>query len=116
MVAGEPLFKDLLEVLMYSITAFPPHLAVEKVGFSPHCVSFLRDVLQPRPGDRPSAEVCLEKAWITSKDPGLEYSIGSGLYSRLSEIKLVSPRLEPLADLAINLIGAYGAPSRTPPA
>lgn len=98
MVAGEPLFKDPFEVMMYSITTSPPP-AVEKVGLSAHCVSFLRDVLQPHPRDRPSAEDCLKKAWIMNKTPGLEYSIGRSLYATLSKINLGAPDVHSFSDI-----------------
>ena len=116
MVAGRPLFKDLHEVMTYSIRASSPPPEVEKIGFSAPCVSFLCDVLQPRPKYRPSAEACLKQAWTMSKDPGSEYSIGWDLYNRLCKLKLRDPRLEPLADVATNLApGVHNAPVREPP-
>ena len=102
MVAGRPLFKDLLEILRYSIIASPLP-AVKEIGFSASCVSFLRDVLQSSPEDRPSAEGCLKKSWIVSEASGSEYSIGGDLYTTLSKIKLGAPDLHSLSDMVANL-------------
>jgi len=88
MFAGRPLFMDIFGVLMYSVTGSSPPPAVENIGFSVPCVDFLRDALQASPGDRPSAEDCLQKPWILNKTSGSGYSIGRGLYSKLSKIKL----------------------------
>ena len=86
MFAGNLLFKDAFEVMRYALTASSSPLALGNIGFSTPCVSFLRDILQPIPEDRPSAEDCQKKAWIINEVPGSEYSIGKDLYTRLSKI------------------------------
>lgn len=73
------------------------------MGFSVPCVSFLRDVLQPIPEDRPTAEDCLSQSWIMDGAPGSEYSIGGDLYTTLSKIKLGAPDLHSLSDMVGNL-------------
>ena len=94
---------DLNQVLVYSIIASSPPSAVENVGFSVPCVSFLRDVLQPSPEGRPSAEDCLNKPWVMDGTSGSEYSIGGDLYTTLSKIKLGAPDLHSLSDMAAKL-------------
>jgi len=64
MFAGSLLFKDPVETWKYAMAETSTLLGVENIGLSDPCVCFLRDVLQPSPEDRPSAEACLEKAWI----------------------------------------------------
>ena len=111
MFAGSSLFptRRRLYKYVFAASSLPPE--VENAGFSVSCVSFLGDVLQPEPEDRPSAEDCLNKTWITNKASGPEYSIGRDLYSRLSEIERAAPRLEPLADAVVDLaVEAHGAP------
>ena len=54
-------------------------------------MSFLRDILQPSPEDRPSAEACQRNAWIMDHSPGSEYIIGRDLYARLARTKLGAP-------------------------
>lgn len=73
------------------------------MGFSTPCVNFLRDVLQPNPEDRPSAEGCLRKSWIVNEASESEYSIGGDLYTTLSNIKLGAPDLHSLSDMIANL-------------
>jgi len=87
MFAGSLLFNDPFEVLRYTLTASSSPLPFDNIGLSIPCVTFLRDILQPIPEDRPSAEDCQKKAWIMRKVPGSEYSIGKGLYTKLSKIK-----------------------------
>ena len=115
MVAGSAPFRSRVKVYQYAITGIFPPEAVKNRGFSVPCEDFLRDVLQPSPGLRPSAEACLRTAWIMSKAPVSEYSIGRDLYSRLSKIQHAAPRLEPLSGAAVNLaVGVYSAPGRPP--
>ena len=91
MFAGNLLFNDPVQVWKYALTASSSPLELDNIGFSIPCVSFLRDILQPIPEDRPSAEDCLKKAWIMRKVPEPEYSIGKDLYTRLSEINQRAP-------------------------
>jgi len=112
MFAGSPLFPTRLGFYRYVFAASSPPPEVKNAGFGVSCVNFLGDVLQPEPEDRPSAEDCLKKTWITNKASGPEYSIGRELYSRLSEIEHAAPRLVPLADPAVGV----HAPVREPPA
>jgi len=86
MFAGTLLFNDPFEVLRYALTAPSSPLLLDNIGFSIPCIHFLRDILQPIPEDRPSAEDCQNKAWIMNEVLGPEYSIGMGLYTRLSKI------------------------------
>jgi len=102
MFAGNLLFKDSFEVLKYSWTASSSPLALDNIGFSAPCVSFLRDILQPIPEDRPSAEDCQKKAWITDEVLGPEYSIGNDLYTRLSKINQQSPNVHSFPDIVAN--------------
>jgi len=99
MVAGSPLFESRREVFMYAVVALSPPLVVRKKGLSMACEEFLREVLQPSPGDRPSAEGCLNTAWIINKAPGSAHSIGRGLYTRLSEIKLRAPNIDTFSEM-----------------
>jgi len=117
MVAGSLLFDGAREVWKYADSASSPPLAVRNRGFSIACEDFLRDVLQPRPGDRPRAEDCLTKPWIINNASGSKYSIGSNLYSRLTKLERVAPRPEPPADAAVSLaVGVHYAPVRESPA
>ena len=102
MFTGNLLFKDSFEVMRYALTASSSPLALENIGFSTPCVSFLCDVLQPIPEDRPSAEDCLKRAWIMNEVPGPEYSIGKDLYTRLSLINQQAPNVDSFPDMAAN--------------
>jgi len=93
MFAGNLLFNDPFEVLRYALTASSSPLLLSNIDLSIPGVSFLHDILQPIPADRPSAEDCLKKPWIMRNVPGLEYSIGKDLYTRLSKIKYQAPNL-----------------------
>jgi len=116
MVAGRPLFNTRFELYKYVMTASPPP-PINNVGLSVPCVDFLSEVLYPKPEDRPSAEDCLNKAWIINKAPGPEYSIGSDLHKRLKKIELTAPYLELLDDAAVNpAVGVHCAPVREFPA
>ena len=113
MVAGSPLFNSRRDVFMYAEVALSPPLAVRKEGLSIACEEFLRKVLQPSPENRPSAEGCLNTAWITTnKAPGSAHTIGRGLYTRLSEIKLKAPNIDSLSDMIGNRV-VDSAPSRS---
>jgi len=117
MFAGSPLFPTTRKLYRYALAGSSPPPEVKNAGFSVSCVDFLSDILQPEPEDRPSAEDCIKKAWITNKASSPEHPIGRDLYSRLSEIQRAAPRLEPLADAAVNpAVGAHGGPLREPPA
>ena len=94
MFTGNLLFNDPFQVWKYA--AFPSRLTLNNIGLSIPCVSFLHDILQPLPENRPSAEDCLMKIWIMSDAPGPEYSIGEDLYARLSKINQPAPNLHPL--------------------
>ena len=102
MFAGYLLFKDSFEVLKYSWTAPSSLLELGNIDFSILCVSFIRDVLQPSPEDRPSAEDCLKDAWIVSEVPEPEYSIGKDLYTRLSNISHRAPNMHSFPDIVAN--------------
>ena len=104
MFTGNLLFKDSFEVLKYSLTASSSPLVLDNIGFSIPCVSFLREMLQPIPEDRPSAEDCQKKAWIMNEVPGSEYSIGRDLYTRLSLINQQSPNVHSFPDIVANLL------------
>jgi len=91
MFAGSLLFRSRQYVWRYAFSASTPPQAVKDKGFSGACVDFLGDVLQPESQNRPSAEDCLKKAWIMSKAPGSEYSIGRDLYQRLFSIQVGAP-------------------------
>jgi len=109
MIAGGPPFAGRREVWRYADTGSSPPQAVKNKGFSVACEDFLRDVLQPGQGVRPSAEACLKSAWIMSKGSGSEYTIGRDLYSRLSKIKLAAPDIDTLSDMV-----AHRAANNTP--
>ena len=102
MRAGNLLFKDAFEVLKYSWTASTSPLTLDNIGFSIPCASFLRDVLQPIPEDRPSAEACHKKAWIVNEVLGPEYFVGSDLYTRLSKINQQAPNVHSFPDMVAN--------------
>ena len=99
MLAGNLLFNDPVQVWKYALTASFSPLALDNLGLSIFCVSFLRDILQPIPEDRPSAEDCQRKAWITSKVPEPEYSIGNDLYTRLAKISYRAPNVHSFSDM-----------------
>ena len=90
MLAGNLLFNDPVQVWKYALSASASPLALDNIGPSVPCVSFLHDILQPIPEDRPSAEDCLKKPWIMSQVSELGYSIGNDLYTRLSNISYLA--------------------------
>ena len=100
MVAGNPLFHSRRELWRYADSASSPPQAIRNRGISVACEDFLGDVLQPSPEDRPSAEDCLTKPWITKKASGSEHSIGSDLYNRLVKIKRSAPDIDTFSDMA----------------
>ena len=102
MLAGSLLFNDAFEVLKYALTASSSPLALDNIGFSIPCASFLRDILQPIPENRPSAEDCQKKAWIMNEVPVLEYSIGQDLYTKLSKINHQAPDVHSFASMIAN--------------
>ena len=102
MLAGNLLFNDPFEVLKYALTASSSPLALDNIGFSIPCVSFLRDILQPIPEHRPSAEDCLKKAWIMNEVPVPEYSIGQDLYTKLSKINHRAPDVHSFTGMIAN--------------
>jgi len=104
MLAGNLLFNDPFEVLRYALTASSSPLPLGNFGLSIPCVSFLRDSLQPIPEDRPCAEDCLKRSWITNKAPGLEYAIGEDLYTRLSKINHRAPNVHSFPDIVANRV------------
>jgi len=110
MIAGCPPFLHRRKVHDYAIIASSPPESVKNRGFSVPCEDFLRDVLQPNPKDRPSAEACLKMAWITSEGFGSEYAIGRDLYSRLAKIKSAAPDADTFSDAV-----AHRAANNTPP-
>ena len=112
MIAGSPLFNTRREVWRYADSASSPPQAIRNRGISVACEDFLRDVLQPSPEDRPSAEDCLTKPWITNKASGSEYSIGSDLYSRLVKIQRSAPDIDTFSDMAA-LRAADNTPARS---
>ena len=77
-------------------------LALDNIGFSAPCVSFLHEILRPMPEDRPSAEECQTKPWIMNVVPGLEYAIGRDLYTRLAKINQQSPNVNSFPDIVAN--------------
>ena len=99
MLAGDLLFNDPVQVWKYVMSASTLPQALDNIGLSIPCMSFLHDILQPIPEDRPSAEDCLKKAWIMSKVPELEYSIGQDLYTRLSLISHQAPNVHSFPDI-----------------
>jgi len=102
MFAGNLLFNDPFKVMRYALTASSSPLPLDNIGLSIPCVAFLRDILQPIPEDRPSAEDCLKKSWIINEAPGLEFTIGQDLYARLSRINHQAPNLHSLPDMVAN--------------
>jgi len=102
MFAGNLLFNDPFEVLRYALTAFSSPLPLSNIGLSIPGVSFLRNVLQPIPEDRPSAEDCQNRPWITNKVLGPEYSIGEDFYTRLSKINHRAPNVHSFLDVVAN--------------
>ncbi|PUU77872.1 kinase-like domain-containing protein [Tuber borchii] len=109
MCTGNLLFKDANEVLKYFWTASSSPLALDNIGFSIPCVSFLRDILQPAPKDRSSAEDCLKNAWIMSEVLEPDYSIGEALYTRLSNISHRAPDVHSFPDIVANLAVESGS-------
>jgi len=109
MVAGSLLFNNHREIWRYVDAASSPPPVVKDKGFSIACEDFLRDVLQPKPEDRPSAEDCLKKPWIMNNTPGSEYVIGSDLYKRLAKIERLAPDIDTFSDMV-----AYRAANNTP--
>ena len=103
MFAGNLLFNDPTDVFKYALTASSSPLPLENIGLSTPCVSFLRDLLQPVPEDRPSAEDCQKKHWITDGVAEPEYSIGKDLYARLSKINGRAPNVHSFPDMVANL-------------
>ncbi|PUU77868.1 kinase-like domain-containing protein [Tuber borchii] len=114
MFAGKLLFNDPVQVWKYALTASSSTLALDNIGLSIRCVSFLHDILQPIPEDRPSAEDCLKKAWIMSQASELEYSIGNDLYTRLSEIGHPAPNVHSFPDIVANLTVDSSSTPRRP--
>ena len=106
MLTGNPLFNDPLEVFRYSLTASSSPLPLESIGPGITCASFLRDILQPVPEDRPSAEDCQKKPWITNEVAEPEYSIGKDLYERLFKINHSAPNVHSFPDMAANRAAA----------
>ena len=102
MLAGNLSFNDPFEVLKYALTASSSPLVLDQLGFSIPCISFLRDVLQPTPEDRPSAGDCQKKAWIMNEAPVPEYSIGKDLYTWLSKINHRAPDVHSLPVMIAN--------------
>ena len=102
MFTGNLLFNDSVEVWKYALTAFFSPLVLDNVGFSTPCVSFLLEILQPIPEDRPSAEDCQKKAWIISEVSGPEYSIEKDLYTRLSKINQQAPNVHSFPNMVAN--------------
>jgi len=102
MFAGNLLFNDPVQVWKYALTASSSLLALDNIGLSTPCVSFLHDILQPIPEDRPSAEDCLKKAWITTEVPRPEYSIGKDLHIRLAKISHQAPNVHSFLDMIAN--------------
>ncbi|PUU77879.1 kinase-like domain-containing protein [Tuber borchii] len=110
MFAGHLLFEDAFQVLKYA--ASPSPLAFDNVGLSILCISFLRDTLQPIPKNRPTAEDCLKKTWITNGIRVPEYSIGKDLYTRLSKINQQAPNVHPPPDTVANRAADSSSASR----
>ena len=102
MFAGNLLFNDPYEVLRYALTASSLPLPLDNIGLSIPCVTLLRHILQPIPEDRPSAEDCLKKTWVTDKVLGFEYSIGEDLYVRLSRINHQAPNVHSFPNMVAN--------------
>jgi len=102
MLTGNCLFNNPLEVFKYALTASSSPLPLDDIGLSFLCVSFLCDILQPVPEDRPGAEDCQEKPWITKEVSEPEYSIGKDLYSKLSKINCRAPNVDSFPDAVAN--------------
>ena len=100
MFAGNLLFNDPVQVWKYA--ASPSLLVLDNIGLTSPCVSFLCDVLQPIPEDRPSAENCLKDAWIMSEVPTPEHSIGEDLYTRLCKISHRAPNVHSFPNMVAN--------------
>ena len=100
MVTGSPLFNSRRDVWRYADREPSPPWAVKNKGFSVACEDFLRDVLQPSPEDRPSAEDCLKAGWIMSGVLGSGGRIGSDIYRRLAKIELAAPDIDTFSDMA----------------
>lgn len=98
MVAGRLLFQDLSALYRYAIntSSLPP--PVGNVGFSTPCENFLASVLQPSPDDRPSAEACLNAAWIMNEGLGPKYAVGKHLYTNLSIAMVGAPGVDTFAE------------------
>jgi len=109
MVAGSPLFNNRRDVLRYADEASSPPSVVKKTDFGILCVNFLRDILQPSPGSRPSAKGCLKTDWIMSGGPGFGGCIGSDIHRRLFKIGLEAPDVDSLSHMV-----ADGEAHRTP--
>ena len=101
-LAGNLLFHDPVQVWKYALTASSSLLALDNIGLSIPCVSFLREILQPIPEDRPSAEDCQKNAWIMNEVPVPEYSIGKDLYTRLYKISHRAPNVYSFPDMVAN--------------
>jgi len=110
MFAGNLIFNDPFEVLRYALTASSAPLPLDNIGLSISCVSFLRDILQPIPEDRPSAEDCQKKPWITNEVAEPEYSIGKDLYSRLSKINYRAPNMHSFPGMVANRAAGSSSP------
>jgi len=104
MFAGDLLFNDPSAVFRYTLPIPPPPLPLDNIGFSISCVSFLRDMLQPTPEDRPSAEDCQKKPWFANGVSGPEYSIGGDLYATLSKINHRAPNVHSFPDMAADRV------------
>ncbi|KAG0638136.1 kinase-like domain-containing protein [Tuber brumale] len=102
MVAGNPLFEGRRDIWRYAMKACSPPPAVQNLGLSVPCLDFLRDVLQPDPAKRPSAEACLKLPWITSKGPGSGDTIGRDLHNRLCKIQVSAHDVDSFSDAAAN--------------
>jgi len=102
MLTGNRLFNDPFEVVRYALAASSSPLPLGNIGSSILCIYFLRDILQPIPENRPSAEDCREKLWTTNQAPGPEYSISKDLYARLSKINHSAPNVHSFPDMVAN--------------
>jgi len=110
MFIGNILFNHPFEVLTYALTASSSPLPLDNIGLSIPCVSFLRDILQPIPEGRPSAEDCQKKPWITNEVVEPEYSIGTDLYTRLSKINCRAPNVDSFPDMVANRAAGSSPP------
>jgi len=84
MFAGGLLFKDPVETWKYAMAETSTLLGVEKIRFSDPCVCFLRDVLQPSPEDRPSAEAFWRRPGLPTKL--LDHILLEGASTRVDEV------------------------------